>query len=527
MVTLKDEEYENIRRAAIAKDDKIAALEAEVQWFREQFNLAQRRLYGASTEQTAAILGQAGSLFNEAELTADPEAPELDPEAKNEVAARTRNKKEKGQREALFEGLPVEDVFHNLADDDLYCKTCSAPLHDMGADIRREITIYPPRVVVTHIHTQKAVCDCCQREGRPHPITQAYAPLPAFPKSMASPSSVAFAIMQKYVEGVPLYRQMAGYQRCGLNLSRQTLSNWVIAGADLLGVVYNRMRSKLLSEKVLHADETPLQVLQSPSKTEARMWLYCTGRDGPAIYIYEYQPGRGKQYPVEFLKEFEGWLHTDGYVGYTGIPGVTLSGCWAHARRYYTDALSLLSPMMRQSVNTTARQGLFFCDRLFAVERQIAGLSPQERLAARKSKSQPIIDEYHAWLQESRPNVLPQSPTGKAISYSLNQWVKLTEFLNNGSLEISNNRAERAIKPFVIGRKNWLFCNSEGGAKASSTLYSIIETAKANGIDPFNYLKYLFEMLPNLKWEDKTVDNLMPWCEGIQSKFAIPNKATQ
>jgi hypothetical protein len=203
-------------------------------------------------------------------------------------------------------------------------------------------------------------------------------------------------------------------------------------------------------------------------------------------------------------------------VAYKDIQGVTLSGCWAHARRYYVDAIALLSPMERKNVSNHVVKGLKYCNDLFHEENRIQNFSPEERHAARKVKSQRILDEYFAWAEETHEKALPKSPLGKAVGYSVNQKEHLIEFMNNGSLEISNNRAERAVKPFVIGRKNWLFSFTKTGASASSTLYSIMETAKANGLDPFRYMKHLFETLPNVRWEDETVDTLLPWNEEIQ-----------
>lgn len=282
-----------------------------------------------------------------------------------------------------------------------------------------------------------------------------------------------------------------------------------------LSLLTQRMQVHLLGQEVLHADETSLQVLREPGKsaeTKSYLWLYRTGRMGPPIVLYDYQPTRGGENPRNFLNGFSGYLHVDGYAGYHKVKDVTLVGCWAHARRKFDEALTALPPT-QDKTKTAAGQGLAFCNQLFAIERDLKDLSPQERHLIRLERSRPILDAYLIWLRQQRSRTLPKSALGQAISYSLNQWDKLTNFLKDGRLEIDNNRSERAIKPFVIGRKNWLFANTPRGAKASATIYSIIETAKENGLNPFKYLMFLFEQLPQLPdpKDPEALDHLLPW----------------
>ena len=226
-----------------------------------------------------------------------------------------------------------------------------------------------------------------------------------------------------------------------------------------------------------------------------------------------------------FLAGFKGYLHVDGYAGYDSLPGVTLSGCWAHARRKFFEALNAIPPSER-AAPTVAREGLVFCDKLFAIERGLHDLAPTERHAGRLEKSRPAVDAFEAWLKFHTPRVLPKSPTGQAIQYCRNQWAKLTVFLRDGRLELDNNRSERAIKPFVIGRKNWLFANTPRGAKASATIYSVIETAKENGLNPFAYLTYLFERLPNVSVGDSAaIDALLPYSASLPDFCRVVGKS--
>jgi hypothetical protein len=290
---------------------------------------------------------------------------------------------------------------------------------------------------------------------------------------------------QKYVEGLPLYRQEVLFSRLGVQLSRQTLANWMIQAADSwLDLLYRRMKVHLLRHDVLHADETVVQVLHEPERKaeqQSYMWLYRSGNGTVPIVLYEYQQTREKKHPKTFLAAFRGYLHVDGYSGYEKLADVVLVGCWAHARRKFVETLKSLGKEERIA-ETVAKQGLDFCDKLFMLERKWRELPAQQRIEERQQHSRCVLDELWAWLNVQKPRTLPKSGLGKAIHYCLGQWSKLTAFMADGRLELSNNRSERAIKPFVIGRKNWLFSNTSKGARASAIIYSIIETAKENGL---------------------------------------------
>ncbi|NCB44000.1 MAG: IS66 family transposase, partial [Clostridia bacterium] len=283
---------------------------------------------------------------------------------------------------------------------------------------------------------------------------------------------------------------------------------------------YEAMHQELIRKDILHADETVLEVLNEPGReatAQSYMWLYRTGREDKSVILYEYTQGRSGDYAKNFLTGFGGYLHTDGYAGYhkLGEEDITLVGCWAHARRKYDEALKALGNK-ESSAAVTIREGLHYCNQLFTIEEQIRDFSAEERTKYRMEKSKPLLLEYFAWAERLQPLVLPKSKLGDAISYSLRQRKYLENFLLDGRLEISNNRAERSIKPFVIGRKNWLFSNTPKGAKASAVVYSLIETAKENGLNPFPYLQYLFEQLPNVDFKDsKVVEKFLPWSESL------------
>jgi transposase len=491
-------------------EQKNAELTAKLSWYEEQFRLSQQKRFGSSSEQTNPDQIQ---LFNEAESEAKPSLPEPTME---EITYRRR--KRQGHREALLEDLPVETIEYRLPPEEQVC-SCGEGLHEMSTEVRQELKIIPAQVsVVKHVRYVYA-CRSCEREDIKTPIVIAPMPAPVLPGSLASPSAMSFIMTQKYVDGMPLYRQEQQLSRLGIELSRQTLANWMIQGSERwLRPLYERMHQHLLNQDILHADETTLQVLREPGRpaqSTSYMWLYRSGRDGPAIILYDYQTTRASKHPRQFLSGFKGYLHVDGYAGYNGLPDINLVGCWAHARRKFDESLKAL-PAGQRNAPVAAKEGLEFCNQLFAIEREIHEATPEERYKIRLERSRPIMDAFSVWLKYQGPRVLPKSAFGQAINYCRNQWDKLEAFLKDGRLELDNNRSERSIKPFVIGRKNFLFSNTPKGAKASATIYSIVESAKENGLNPYSYLQYLFEKLPNVDIQDQdAVDELLPWSSAL------------
>ncbi len=507
---------EHLQERCLTLEQQVAELAAKVKWYEEQFRLSQQKKFGRSSERTHPDQLE---LFNEAEAEAGADPAHAEPTMETVTYQR---KKQRGQREAMIEELPVETIEYHLSEEEQVCPCCHGALHAMSTEIRQELKIIPAEIkVVKHVRHVYS-CRRCEWEATETPVITASMPKSAAPGSLASPSMLAYIMSQKYVEAMPLYRQEQQFARLGVTLSRQTLANWMIHGASRwLQLLYDRMRAHLLTQDILHADETPLQVLREPDRsaeTTSYMWLYRTGREGPPIILYDYRKTRGGEHPRNFLSGFRGYLHVDGYPGYHKVTGVTLVGCWAHARRKFDEALKAL-PDANQKAAVTAREGLAFCNRLFAIEREIKENTPEERLKVRTEQSRPVVDAFLAWLRTQRPRVLPKSTLGIATAYCLNQWEKLEAFLKDGRLELDNNRSERSIKPFVIGRKNWLFSNTPRGAKASATIYSIIETAKENGLNPFAYLTWLFEELPQLAdpTDPGALDNLLPWSNSLPS----------
>lgn len=510
---------EQLSDKIMQQEHQIAELSAKLKWYEEQFRLSRHRRFGASSEKTEP---EQLNLFNEAEDTANPKAEE----PTLETITYQRRKKQAGNRAELLKDLPVEVIEYRLEEHEQICPCCHGVLHEMSTQVRQELKVIPAQVsLVKHVQHIYA-CRRCERENLTTPIIKAQMPTPILPGTLASPSMLAYIMDQKYTNSLPLYRQEQQFSRLGIELSRQTMANWLLNAADpWLKRIYDRMHEKLVQRDILHADETTLQVLKEPGRSaesKSYMWLYRTGRDGPPIVLYDYQTTRAGKHPKNFLTGFKGYLQTDGYSGYGELNNVTLIGCWSHARRKFMESLNAL-PAAQKNKPVAASVGLDYCNQLFAIERQLKDIPDKKRYEKRLKLSKPILDDFYVWLKKQRQQALPKSTFGQAVTYCLNQWENLNNFLLDGRLEIDNNRAERSIKPFVIGRKNFLFSNTPRGAKSSAIIYSIIETAKENNLKPFNYLTYLFEQLPNVDTDDAAViDSLLPWSDTLPADCRMP-----
>jgi transposase len=521
-ITIPKSEYESLQ--ALAKENK--ALTEKLEWFMLQLKQNQRRLFGTSSEKSAYD-GQL-DLFNEAEATADA-AKEEEPKQELSEAVKPyfRRKRLVNNKEALPEDIQVEVVEHTLPEAERVCPECGGAMHAIGRETTREEIVLIPAHVALRKHICTAYgCRCCEKNEIKTPIIKAPEPEPVIKGSFASPESVAHIMTEKFVMGSPLYRQEQYWNRKGLMLSRQTMSGWILTAAEAwLVPIYDVLKTKLVTLPVLHGDETVLQVLHEKDKTpqsNSYMWLYRTSGDVKHhIVLYEYQPDRRAKRPADFLKGFKGYLHTDGYEGYHSLPGITVVGCWAHARRKFDEGLKTLAPKERNGSDLL--RGKEFCNKLFELERDFEGLSADERHLKRQELSKPVLDEFYLWCNSL--NVRPKSALGVAKGYALNQRKYLEAFLLDGRLELSNNRAERSIKPFVISRKNFLFANTARGAKASAVMFSLIETAKENGLDPFKYLVHIFKNAPNwdLKNNPERVKLLLP--ENVPDELFVNPKA--
>lgn len=472
---------------------------------------SQKALYGQSSEKRRYVFGEDNgqiSLFNEAEVTANNKAEE--PAVQTIVAAYVR--KPKRTKEELAQTVPVVEVVCDLDEDKRSCGICQADLRYLGKEhVRDELEIIPAQVRVLRYVRFNYVCTVCEKETGDASIVKAPVPAPVMKRSLASPSTVAYVMYQKYANGMPLYRQEKDWANQGVTLSRATLANWIIRPShEWLEPVYNAIKECLVTEPLIHADETVLQVLKEPGRkatTESRMWVYTSGRSPTPAILFEYQPTRSGQHARRFLEGFSGYLQTDGFSGCNAVPNVIHCGCWAHLQRKFEEAI----PDGADAKTSKAAIGYDYCNRLFAMDKKWEGLSDERRHEERLVNMKPLLDEFWQWVSALNP--LPKSNLGKAVTYAMNQKDSLNNILLDGRIELSNNRAENAIRPYVTGRKNWLFADTTRGAKASAIVYSIIETAKANQLNPYMYLVYLLSKLPGLKELTKeSLTPYLPWC---------------
>lgn len=481
------------------KQDRIDLLEEHIKLFRS-------KQFGKSSEKSS---GQA-ELFDEAETEASDDAPEtaevLDEAITGESEPKTPTKK--AGRKPLPPELPRINIIHDLPEHEKLCD-CGCQKVEIGEDISEELEIIPAKVVVNRHHRKKYACKAC--EGK---IAVASAPEKLLPKSNASAGLLAHLVVAKYQDGLPLYRMETIFQRMGIHLPRNTVANWMVQCSDKLQPLYNLMNDRLLESGYLHMDETTVQVLKEPDKqaeSKSYMWVRKAGDPDRPVILFDYAPSRSGSVVELLLPDYQGYLQTDDYAGYhqTGNqPGITHLGCMAHARRKFVEAQKVTKNKSGKAGK--ADMAIAMIKKLYQIEQQIKDKAPEDRYKIRQEKSLPQLEKLKDWLDKSLQNTLPKGKLGEALAYLFKNWEKLIRYTKDGRLNIDNNPVENAIRPFAIGRKNWMFSNSQAGAKASAMLYSMIETAKANGLEPYTYLRTVFTRLPTCQTIED-FEQLLPW----------------
>jgi transposase len=475
---------------------RVDLLEQENRWLKQQ-------LFGRSTEKRPApVPAHQSWLFNEAEALSSPSDDVA------EIIIPAHSRKAAG-RKPIADDLPRVDIVHDLTEAEKICPKDGTALECIGEEESQQIDFVPARVQVLRHLRLKYACPCCKSHVR-----LAAKPPQLLPKSQAAPSLLAHIACAKYVDGLPLHRQEKQFQRLGLHLPRATSANWMINLGEAVIPIINLLSDHLLDGPLIHCDETTLQVLRSnkaPS-SDHFMWVRAGGAPERKVLLFDYAPSRSADVARRLLLGFKGILLTDGYEAYNGVAqahGLIHAGCLAHARRYFKDVIKA-QPEACERANIA----LDYIGKLYEVERELreraAPPPAEEWLEARQRRSAPIMRAFKAWLDELAPKLPPQSLLAKAVHYALGQWPKLNVFLTNPIVPLDNNRCENAIRPFVIGRRNWLFCDTPAGAAASARLYSLVETARANDIEPHAYLTHLFTHLPAATTADH-FEALLPW----------------
>ena len=486
---------EQLKRMVLELQQVVAKKEAQIHELLQAYNAKLAKEYAKKSEKMPG----AGERFNEAEDI-------LDEHDKALLATSPSIKKEKAKpkRRPLPAQLPRVEVVVDLEEDGKMCDCCQSPLHKMGESSSETLEFVPAHIKVIKTIRPKYTCRHCEREGIESAVKTAKMPATPIPKSIATPSLLSQIIMCKYQFGLPLYRQETVFADIGIELSRQTMSSWMLRCAELLTPLYQRLKEELLSQAVIHGDETPLNVINA-EKATSYMWLYCCGDDKPGkgtnIVLFDYHNSRAAHCVVDFLDGYQGYMHVDGYKAYEQTQA-TLVACLAHIRRKFIEAKGNNKKTVKADV------ALNLIGKLYGIEQAIKGKTADEKFTVRQQKANPIVDELYQWLLKHKDKIPPKMALGKAVNYAINQFEKFRRYLEDGRLSIDNNRAERAIKPFVIGRKNWLFSNTSNGAHASAVLYSLVETAKANDLVVHDYIS---TCLQHLAEQPSNLEQLLPW----------------
>lgn len=488
----------------------------------------QRRFFGISREKTPQNVKEQEAPSESIQETGDTD--------KVQVKAHSRTRKPKSTRESLYADLPIREIQIPVAEDKRFCPDCGAAMEHLGYKFsREEIRITPAKVERIHYMQETLVCPACREEGDTT-IIAAPVPQALLPHSPASQSMVSEVMYMRFGLSLPYYRQEQHFKQMGFPLPRETAANWCICCTEkYLLPIYERMHEELLQREIIHADETPCQVLHEKGREatdKSYMWIYSSGNDGlPGIVLYEYQPGRAGKYPKAFLDGFSGYVQCDGYVAYGALEDVVLVCCLSHCRRKFFEAIpkGRRKKLKLADVNSEApiqeiqgkkedllpaEIGLNYCNSLFQLERGFKGMSAEERTAARKIKSAPVWDQFWKWLDTIEP--AGGSGLEKAVNYARNHRETLMNYMKDGRCEISNNRAERLAKSYGIGRKNSLFHNTEKGANASAVIYSLVESAKANNINIYQYLYTVLLYMPDYNDEPAGIEKLLPWSDFVK-----------
>ncbi|HEY9119558.1 MAG TPA: IS66 family transposase [Marinobacter sp.] len=484
------------RDKALANKDRI------IKAMEEAIRLHKLRRFGASSEKSA----DQHELFNEAELAVVVEEglAEQDALAAAQAAPATDKPRKTPGRKPLPADLPRIRIEHDIPASDKTCP-CGCARVEIGEDTSEQLEIIPAQIRVLVNARKKYACAQCEAGV----IT---APLPAqpIPKSNASPGLLAHIVTAKYQDALPLHRQEGILARHGIEIPRNTLATWMIKAGELVQPLLNLLEGQLLAYPVLHCDETPVQVLNEQGKraqSSSYMWVRVGGPPTQPVRLFHYAPSRSGEIARHLLEGYRGYVQTDDYAGYNLVcaaAGITQLGCWAHARRKFVEASKVTAGTGKADV-AIAQIG-----KLYAIEQRLKNSAPQERHRVRQLEAVPLLHTLRQWLDKTLHSTLPKGALGKALAYLDKNWDKLTVYTEDGRLSIDNNPAENAIRPFVVGRKNWLFSASVDGAKASANLYSLIETAKANGLEPYGYLREIFTRLPGANTVED-IEALLPW----------------
>jgi transposase len=482
---------DDVKEIALNLFEENRLYKSENKILQEQIKSLRDKLFGRKTEKIPKDDGQL-SLFD----IPEPELPILEASEETSVSSHTRKKK---GRKPLPSDLPRVEVVHELTEEERQCQ-CGCLKSRSGQEVSEQLDYIPAKVRVIRNIRYKYACKNCEGVDDDGPtVSIARMPDQIIPKSYATPGLLAHILTAKFADALPFYRQEKQFTRIGVELPRSTMCNWAMKIADACAIVMSMMKDAVLKSPVINIDETTLKVIKEPGRSKSYMWVFKGTVRGKPVILYQYHPSRSGDVAATFLKTYKGIVQTDGYAGYNFIAGkkdIIHVGCWVHARRKFIDVTKASGNKRSSSGN--AGSALKYISKLYKIEKEARKkeVSPDELYTQRQKQAVPILEEFKKWLDARVAQVPPKSLLGKAINYTLNEWPHLTNYTKDGRVGPDNNAVENAIRPFVVGRKNWLFSYTPQGAHASAAIYSLIETAKANGLEPYWYLRYLFERLP-------------------------------
>ncbi len=504
-----------------ALNKREEALMQERDNLKDEVELLRKKLFGTSSEKHPVEIPGQLNLFNEAEAEQDLTAVETEELAAVLPTQTKKKRKARSTNEERFKGIPVTRKYLDLPDEEKVCSVCNTPMKKIGEEfVRRELVFIPAKLKVVEYYSINYSCPECSKyavpvikkgkDGKPHMLY-----------GMASAETIAWVMYQKFCNSLPYCRQEKDWKQYGVAITRATMANWVIRNTEAFFLpMYKYFQRKLLQREFVMADETPLQVLHEPGRraqTKSYMWLFRSGEDGGSpIIIYKYSETRAGDNAVSFLQGFKGYLMCDGYSGYNKVPDARRTACWAHVRRYLTDAIPKGKAL---DYSQPSVQGMMYINQLFHLEDMIKAKSASFDAIkkARLEKEKPIVEGFLSWLDIQHP--VRGSRMDRAVTYIQNRRPDLMTYLEDGRCSFSNNLSENAIRPFTVGRKNWLFCDTPNGAQASAIVYTMVEMAKANGVNVYHYLTYLLEKRPNEDSTDEELEAMAPWNKDVKAEI--------
>lgn len=499
--------HERISDLQVAHDKQTDILLEQIQHLRVQ-------LFGRKSEKGLVTDAQPLPLF-------DLPEPDLDEQEEQTVVVPAHRRRKSG-RKPLPENLPRIEKIDDIDEADKVCG-CGCELSRIGEEVSEKLDIIPARIqVIRHIRPKYA-CKNCEGVQDDGPAVKIAPVTPTLiPKSIATAGLVAFIMTGKFIDHIPFYRQEKQFRRLGVEISRTSMCNWAMQAAAACQPLLNLLQDTILESSYVNIDETTVQVLKEPGRDPTQksyMWLFRRGDPDKPVLVYQYHPTRGGEVVRDFLgNDYRGVVQTDGYSGYDFLDkkeGVVHIGCWAHARRKFMDVIKAQGKNRKSG---SADKAMSFIKKLYRLEKEakINDLSPEAVKRMRQEEVKPILDDFKKWLDIKATRTPPKGLLGTAIKYSLKQWPRLIGYVDNGLVQPDNNMAENSIRPFVVGRKNWLFSGTVAGAQASALLYSLIETARANGLEPYSYLRHIFAKLPvAMSLED--YEAMLPWNVNIET----------